>query len=190
MRQTYIVTYDVCDPKRLRRVFKTLKGYGDHLQLSVFRCELSHRELVELRARLGEPRDRQEEVMDVLYPVCLCRNRRSPRHAGGHRVAGGRAACAVRDTHLRRGDRGGARPRGVARRARGSHRGHGEHGRVLEARLPRDPHAQPHAHGVARQPGSHQGGAGAQDRRQGQRVDLGRTRSRATKGVDVIGRSA
>jgi CRISPR-associated protein Cas2 len=53
MRQTYIVTYDVSDPKRLRKVFKTLKGYGDHLQLSVFRCELNHRELVELRARLG-----------------------------------------------------------------------------------------------------------------------------------------
>ena len=53
MRQTYIVTYDVSDPKRLRRGFKAMKGYGDHLQLSVFRCELSHRELVELRARLG-----------------------------------------------------------------------------------------------------------------------------------------
>lgn len=53
MRQTYIVSYDVCDPKRLRQVFKTLRGYGDHLQLSVFRCELSQRELVELRAALG-----------------------------------------------------------------------------------------------------------------------------------------
>lgn len=53
MRQTYIVTYDICDPKRLRRVFKTMRGYGDHLQLSVFRCELNHRELVELRAELG-----------------------------------------------------------------------------------------------------------------------------------------
>ena len=53
MRQTYIVTYDICDPKRLRRVFKTMRGYGDHLQLSVFRCELNHRELVELRAKLG-----------------------------------------------------------------------------------------------------------------------------------------
>ena len=40
-----------------------------------------------------------------------------------------------------------------------------------QGRLPRDPHAQPHAHGVARQPGSHQGSAGAQDRCQGQRVD-------------------
>ncbi len=53
MRQTYIVTYDVCHPKRLRKVFKTMKGAGEHLQLSVFRCELDHRELVELRARLG-----------------------------------------------------------------------------------------------------------------------------------------
>ena len=53
MRQTSIVTYDICDPKRLRRVFKTMRGYGDHLQLSVFRCELNHRELVELRAELG-----------------------------------------------------------------------------------------------------------------------------------------
>jgi CRISPR-associated protein Cas2 len=53
MRQAYIVTYDVCDPKRLRKVFKTMQGYGEHLQLSVFRCELNARELVELRAKLS-----------------------------------------------------------------------------------------------------------------------------------------
>lgn len=53
MRQTYVVSYDICDPKRLRKVFKTLRGYGDHLQLSVFRCELSARELIELRAKLS-----------------------------------------------------------------------------------------------------------------------------------------
>ncbi len=53
MRQTYVVSYDICDPKRLRKVFKTLRGYGDHLQLSVFRCELSARELVELRTKLA-----------------------------------------------------------------------------------------------------------------------------------------
>jgi CRISPR-associated protein Cas2 len=53
MRQTYIVSYDICEPKRLRKVFKTMRGWGDHLQLSVFRCELSHRELVELRSQLA-----------------------------------------------------------------------------------------------------------------------------------------
>lgn len=54
MRQAYIVTYDVSDPRRLRKVFKTMQGYGEHLQLSVFRCELNARELVELRAKLAK----------------------------------------------------------------------------------------------------------------------------------------
>ncbi len=53
MRQTYVVSYDISDPKRLRKVFKLMKGYGEHVQLSVFRCELTHRLLVELRAELG-----------------------------------------------------------------------------------------------------------------------------------------
>jgi CRISPR-associated protein Cas2 len=53
MRQTYVVSYDISDPKRLRSVFKLMKGYGEHIQLSVFRCELTHRALVELRGRLG-----------------------------------------------------------------------------------------------------------------------------------------
>jgi CRISPR-associated protein Cas2 len=53
MRHTYLVAYDICDPKRLRQVFKTMKGWGDHLQLSVFRCDLSQRELIELRTELS-----------------------------------------------------------------------------------------------------------------------------------------
>lgn len=54
MRQAFIVSYDIADPKRLRRVFKTVQGYGEHLQLSVFRCELDKRELIELRAKLSK----------------------------------------------------------------------------------------------------------------------------------------
>ena len=52
MRQTFIVSYDIADPKRLRRVYRLMRGWGDHIQLSVFRCELSARELVELRSSL------------------------------------------------------------------------------------------------------------------------------------------
>jgi CRISPR-associated protein Cas2 len=52
MRHTYVVTYDICDPERLRKLYKLILGWGDHLQLSVFQCELSHRELVELRVQL------------------------------------------------------------------------------------------------------------------------------------------
>lgn len=54
MRQAFIITYDISDPKRLRRVFRLLRGYGEHLQLSVFRCELTRREYLELRSQLGE----------------------------------------------------------------------------------------------------------------------------------------
>ncbi|MCC6646195.1 MAG: CRISPR-associated endonuclease Cas2 [Polyangiaceae bacterium] len=54
MRTAYLVTYDISDPKRLRRVFVILQGAGDHLQLSVFRCELNRRELVELRGKLTD----------------------------------------------------------------------------------------------------------------------------------------
>ena len=54
MRNSYIVTYDISDPKRLRRVFKTMRAWGDHLQLSVFECQLTPRDLVRVRAELGQ----------------------------------------------------------------------------------------------------------------------------------------
>lgn len=47
----YLVTYDIADQKRWRRVFKLMNGFGDWLQLSVFQCRLSlqrHAELVAL----------------------------------------------------------------------------------------------------------------------------------------------
>lgn len=53
MRQTFVVSYDISCPKRLRRVYRLMRGWGDHIQFSVFRCELSPRELVELRSRLS-----------------------------------------------------------------------------------------------------------------------------------------
>ena len=48
----YVVTYDIREPKRLRRVFKLMHGYGDWLQLSVFQCRLSRKRHAELIALL------------------------------------------------------------------------------------------------------------------------------------------
>ena len=42
-RRDYLVTYDVSSPKRWRRVYRLLQGYGDWVQLSVFRCRLDPR---------------------------------------------------------------------------------------------------------------------------------------------------
>lgn len=53
MRHTYIVAYDIADPKRLRKVFRVCQDYGNHLQYSVFECDLSPTEKVELETKLN-----------------------------------------------------------------------------------------------------------------------------------------
>ena len=53
MRQSYLVCYDICNENRLRRVFKTMRGYGDHLQYSVFECQFTARDLVRCRTDLA-----------------------------------------------------------------------------------------------------------------------------------------
>ena len=48
----YVVTYDIRDQKRWRRVFRLMKGFGQWLQLSVFQCRLSRQRHAELIALL------------------------------------------------------------------------------------------------------------------------------------------
>ena len=57
----YIITYDIRDPRRLRSVFKTMKGFGYHLQYSVFLCQLSRRKLVHLQCRLETQIEKSED---------------------------------------------------------------------------------------------------------------------------------
>jgi CRISPR-associated protein Cas2 len=56
----YLVCYDVREPRRLRKAYKLLKGYGRSLQYSIFRCRLNGRQLERLRwelERVLEPED-------------------------------------------------------------------------------------------------------------------------------------
>ncbi len=50
----YIVTYDIANNRRWRRVFKIMHGFGEWLQLSVFQCRLSRRRRAELETQLRE----------------------------------------------------------------------------------------------------------------------------------------
>jgi CRISPR-associated protein Cas2 len=61
VRNSYIVCYDICDPKRLRQVFKTMRGWGDHLQLSVFECQLTRMDLARLRGQLDQIINHEED---------------------------------------------------------------------------------------------------------------------------------
>lgn len=46
MRRRYLVAYDISEPKRLQKMFKTMRGFGERLQYSVFLCDLTSQERV------------------------------------------------------------------------------------------------------------------------------------------------
>ncbi len=48
----YLVCYDIANPERLRKVFRVMRGAGERLQYSVFRCVLTPRSRELLRAEL------------------------------------------------------------------------------------------------------------------------------------------
>ncbi len=50
----YIVTYDISDDKRWRRIFRMMHGYCEWMQLSVFQCRLTRTRHVQLMEQLGE----------------------------------------------------------------------------------------------------------------------------------------
>lgn len=51
-RIRYLVSYDICEPKRLRRVARVLEGFGVRLQYSVFECPLDDLRLAMLKTAL------------------------------------------------------------------------------------------------------------------------------------------
>jgi len=61
MRRCYLVFYDVRDPRRLRRVFKVMKGYGEHWQFSVFFCILKDIDRVRMQVDLEAEMNLKED---------------------------------------------------------------------------------------------------------------------------------
>jgi CRISPR-associated protein Cas2 len=66
MRNRYIVTYDISDDDRRNRVFKTLRGCGDHIQYSVFRCDLSESERITMISALHPLIEHKEDQILVI----------------------------------------------------------------------------------------------------------------------------
>lgn len=54
MRNTILVCYDIRDDKRLRKVHRTMRDFGDHLQYSVFECQFTATDLAKCRAALAD----------------------------------------------------------------------------------------------------------------------------------------
>lgn len=69
MNERWFITYDIADPKRLRRVANALLDHGTRLQNSVFDCNLTDQQLTGLQGRLARLIDHAEDSVRYV-PLC------------------------------------------------------------------------------------------------------------------------
>ena len=68
-RHWVVVSYDIPDDKRRTKVMKIIEGYGRRAQYSVFECEVRPADLRQLRNRLRDVINEQQD--DVrFYQLC------------------------------------------------------------------------------------------------------------------------
>ncbi len=68
-RMLYLVAYDICEPKRLRKVAKTCEDYGIRVEYSVFECDLSEENFKALWDELNRIIDADEDSI-LAYRIC------------------------------------------------------------------------------------------------------------------------
>jgi CRISPR-associated protein Cas2 len=70
-----LITYDIMNAKRLRKVAAMMENYGTRVQRSVFECELADELLPTLLADIKQIIGRREDKVQI-YPLCQpCRAR-------------------------------------------------------------------------------------------------------------------
>ncbi|HRY71318.1 MAG TPA: CRISPR-associated endonuclease Cas2 [Phycisphaerae bacterium] len=73
-RHWFLVCYDIREPRRLQRVARHLKGYGQRVQYSVFRCRLNARQLERLKWELTALVAIEDDMMYIgLCDRCVSR---------------------------------------------------------------------------------------------------------------------
>lgn len=61
----YLISYDIMDPKRYRKIYAIIRGFGEPLQYSVFRCFLTEKKLEQLRYKLAEHLNEEDRLLIV-----------------------------------------------------------------------------------------------------------------------------
>lgn len=65
----YLVTYDISDDKRRKKIADLLEGYGVRVQFSVFECRLVPKKYEELKRRLNRYYCSEENDSLRFYPI-------------------------------------------------------------------------------------------------------------------------
>ena len=69
-RALYVIAYDIPSDRRRTRVHKTLCGFGQWTQYSLFECHLTDKELLTLRDKLDKILEPEEDSLRF-YPLCI-----------------------------------------------------------------------------------------------------------------------
>lgn len=80
-RLWHLITYDVRDAKRLRKVAKKLEGYGTRIQYSVFRVRVDNQSLEKLHWELNQIMEDEDDLLVI--PLCGNCAEKIPEHSTG-----------------------------------------------------------------------------------------------------------
>jgi len=69
-RTLYVIAYDIPSDRRRTKVHKTLCGFGQWTQYSLFECHLTEKELLILRGKLDKLLEVEEDSVRF-YPLCV-----------------------------------------------------------------------------------------------------------------------
>ncbi|MBO0798379.1 MAG: CRISPR-associated endonuclease Cas2 [Blastocatellia bacterium] len=78
-----LITYDISNQKRLRRVARLLQTYGVRLQRSVFECRIDPKHFDELLVKINEAIKHHEDRVHV-YRICESCQERFTRYNRGN----------------------------------------------------------------------------------------------------------
>lgn len=82
-KRWYLVSYDIRDQARWRKAYKILRGTGERIQYSLFRCRLSKTEMEKLRWLLESVLALEDDLLFVhLCPRCATRVQQKGRDGG------------------------------------------------------------------------------------------------------------
>jgi CRISPR-associated protein Cas2 len=82
-RHWHLISYDVRDPKRLKKVAKKMEAYGTRIQYSVFRCRLDRETMEKLHWELSKIMAVEDDLLVI--PLCDSCSCKVPQHSSGDR---------------------------------------------------------------------------------------------------------
>jgi CRISPR-associated protein Cas2 len=65
----YMVAYDISSDQRRTKVHKTLSGFGQWTQYSLFECYLTEKQYLQLRQKLDQYLEASQDTIRF-YPLC------------------------------------------------------------------------------------------------------------------------